>query len=330
MTSARLGTRLDSMAGSLSSRIRKSASYQLLRDRKQERRKNSSSDTSNVQKQDDPIGTAKVTADALNVRADAGSNYARIGGLTKGKSVQYYEEKNGWLRINYGTGFGWINAQFTDYQPPAPKFEEFQARVSGVSALWMRTGPSTDYDQIVALDAGTVVTVIGESNGWYQVKYGDKTGWMSGKYLSKVETGGGGSEAGQKAADYAYTLMNICVSQGWKYDQNKRTSTGYYDCSSFTARCWKEAGVNFNWANSERQAKKIYNAGGEIASASEIQPGDLLFYHHNWNSGTRWRGINHVAIAVGGGKRIDAGKTPVREVGEIGSTVMIGRPTVLM
>jgi hypothetical protein len=37
-----------------------------------------------------------------------------------------------------------------------------------------------------------------------------------------------------------------------------------------------------------------------------------------------------VAIAIGGGRRIDAGDEPVKNVGEIGDTVMIGRPSLLM
>ena len=42
-----------------------------------------------------PLGTATVTASALNVRSGAGMNYPRIGGLVKGQSVLYYEEKDG-------------------------------------------------------------------------------------------------------------------------------------------------------------------------------------------------------------------------------------------
>ncbi len=390
-----------------------------------------SNSTPAVTKQEDPIGTAKVTCSSLNVRSGAGTSFGRIGGLTKGKTVQVYEEKDGWLKVAYGTGMGWISKQYTDYkgstqtqEPEKPKepenpttepekptesFQSFNAKVSGVSALWVRTGPSTSYDQVQALNQGTVVKVVGESNGWYQIEYNGISGWMSGKYLEKVDgstTGGstGGkapettidktfevvvsasslnvrtgpstdygkigslsngqrvtvigesngwykinyngqegwisagytydpnnvSAAGQKAADHARSLMQTCVSGGWTYDQNKRTQDGHYDCSAFTHRCWAAAGYSFGWANSESQAKKIYNGGGEIASTAQAQPGDLVFYHTNWNSGSRWRGINHVAICVGGGHRIDAGGTPVKEVSDLGSPVMIGRPSVLM
>ena len=362
-----------------------------------------------ITKLDDPIGTCTITVSALNVRSGAGSNYPRIGGLTKGKTVTVYEASNGWLKIGYGSGEGWIEQKYTDYkspepqqpqQPEQPSFQSFEGVITAQS-LNVREGPSTDYASIGYLHNGDRVTVIGESNGWYKINYGGREAWISGKYVEKstgttnpppqqtgtfevvvsastlnVRTGpstdyskigtlsngarvtvleekngwykinyngqegwisasytympGNADAAGQKAADYAHTLMNTCNNNNWHYNQNKRTQDGYYDCSAFTARCWKVAGYDFKWANSESQAKTIYNKVGEITNKGQIQPGDLLFYHHNWNSGSRWRGINHVAIAIGGGRRIDAGGEPVKNVAEIGDTVMIGRPSLLM
>ncbi|MBR4986557.1 MAG: SH3 domain-containing protein [Proteobacteria bacterium] len=358
-----------------------------------------------ITKLDDPIGTCTVTVSALTVRSGAGSNFPRIGGLTQGKTVQVFEVKDGWLRINYGTDYGWVMQKYTDYkspepqQPEQPSYQSFEGVITAES-LNVRTGPSVDYASIGYLHNGDRVTVIGESNGWYKINYNGSEAWISGKYVEKsngsttqppaqtgsfevvvsastlnVRTGpstdyskigslssgarvtvleekngwykinyngqegwisaaytyqpGNADAAGQKAADYAHTLMNTCNNNNWHYNQNKRTQDGYYDCSAFTARCWKVAGYDFKWANSESQAKTIYNKVGEI-SKSQVQAGDLLFYHHNWNSGTRWRGINHVAIAIGGGRRIDAGGEPVKNVGEIGDTVMIGRPSLLM
>lgn len=357
----------------------------------------------NIAKQDNPIGSCKITCSSLTVRSGAGANYPRIGGLTKGKTVQVYEAKDGWLKIGYGSGYGWIMQKFTDYKAPEPQQPSFQSFEGVITAqsLNVREGPSTDYASIGYLHNGDRVTVIGESNGWYKINYSGREAWISGKYVEKsngsttqpqqpsntfevvvsasslnVRTGpstnynkigslasgthvtvleekngwykinyegkegwisaaytykpGNASAAGQKAADYAHTLMNTCNNNNWHYNQNKRTQDGYYDCSAFTARCWKVGGYDFNWANSEGQAKRIYNKVGEINGAGQVQPGDLLFYHHNWNSGSRWRGINHVAIAIGGGRRIDAGSEPVKNVGEIGNTVMIGRPSLMM
>lgn len=361
-----------------------------------------------ISKQSDPIGTCTVTCGALNVRSGAGTNYPRIGGLSKGQTVQVYEASNGWLKIAYGSGYGWISQQYTDYktdeptQPEQPStkqgtitaeslnvrtgpgtsyesigylhngdkvtilgesngwykidFNGREAWVSGkyvtvdggstsdpvepeqppvtgdkvviidTASLNVRNGPSADNTKLGSLTHGTKVTVLGESNGWYKINYNGQEGWIKASYTHAVETV---DAASQKAVDHAYSLMNTCVNEGWTYSQSLRKQDGHYDCSAFTARCWKAGGYDFSWANSEGQAKKIFNAVGEIEVA-KTQPGDLLFYHNDWNSGDRWRGINHVAIAVGGGRRIDAGSTPVKNVASIGSPVMVGRPSKLL
>ena len=93
------------------------ASKQLASRLASSRKRTTSNDSpdDHIQKQSDPIGTGTVTCSALNVRNGAGTNYERIGGLTKGKSVQVYEKKSGWLRIKYGTGFGWVCGDYVKY-----------------------------------------------------------------------------------------------------------------------------------------------------------------------------------------------------------------------
>lgn len=74
------------------------------------------SESSGKVKQEDSIGVATVTSSAINVRSGSGTNYPRIGGLTKGKSVAIYQEKNGWLKIKYNSDYGWINKTYTNYK----------------------------------------------------------------------------------------------------------------------------------------------------------------------------------------------------------------------
>ncbi len=143
-----------------------------------------------ISAQADPIGTAKVTANALNVREGAGTNYARIGGLTKGKEVQVYEENNGWLKIAYGTGYGWISKTYTDYKTPEPGYETWKGYVTADS-LRVRDipgngGTPASGSQILGnLTNGTVVEVLGEQNGWYKINYQGKEAWICGDYVSK-------------------------------------------------------------------------------------------------------------------------------------------------
>lgn len=77
-----------------------------------------------VTKQADPIGTATVTASALNVRKGPGTNYERIGGLTKGKSIEVYEDTGEWLKIKYNTEYGYVSQQYTTFQDQKPPVTE--------------------------------------------------------------------------------------------------------------------------------------------------------------------------------------------------------------
>ena len=158
-----------------------------------------------ISKQNDPIGSGQVTVSALNVREGAGQNYRRIGGLTKGKTIQVYEEKDGWLKIAYGTGYGWVMKAYTDYktpepvvepetpapepqtpepEPQTPPFTQFQVKVTADVGLNMRdvpgngTTPASGSKVYYCIPYGTILTVTAEQNGWYQVSYNGKVGWV--------------------------------------------------------------------------------------------------------------------------------------------------------
>ena len=70
-----------------------------------------------VVKQDDPICTVTVTCGALNVRSEASQSASRIGGVSQGKSLSVYAVSGDWLKIGYGTGYGWVMAKYTSYKP---------------------------------------------------------------------------------------------------------------------------------------------------------------------------------------------------------------------
>lgn len=55
------------------------------------------------------------------------------------------------------------------------------------SSLRMRSGASTSNSVVTMLPKSTVVSVLGESNGWYQVAHGGKSGYVSGDYLTVVD-----------------------------------------------------------------------------------------------------------------------------------------------
>lgn len=61
---------------------------------------------------DDDSQMLTVTCRKLNVRAGAGVNYAKVGTLSRGQTVEVLGAADGWYRIAYGAGSAWVSAKY--------------------------------------------------------------------------------------------------------------------------------------------------------------------------------------------------------------------------
>ncbi len=150
-----------------------------------------------ISKQNDPIGTGTVTVNALNVRQGPGTNFERIGGLSKGKIIQVYADEGEWIKIAYGSSFGYVAQKYTTYQDAQPQTPVTQPETppqktgtvtTSSGSLNIRTGAGTGYEQIGSAPKGATVNILGESNGWYQIEYNGITGWVCGDYITVNQT----------------------------------------------------------------------------------------------------------------------------------------------
>ena len=101
--------------------------------------------------------------------------------------------------------------------------------------------------------------------------------------------GGGGGGGGSAAAAVAFARAQV----GKPYCYGG-AGMSCYDCSGLTMMAWRQAGISLPHSSAAQ-----YNVGRRI-SASELQPGDLIFYYSP---------ISHVSIYIGGGQRISATHT---------------------
>jgi len=100
---------------------------------------------------------------------------------------------------------------------------------------------------------------------------------------------GGGGGSGSAAAVVAYARAQ--VGKPYCYGGS---GPGCFDCSGLTMMAWAQAGVSLPHSSAAQ-----YNVGRRV-SASELQPGDLIFYYSP---------ISHVSVYIGGGQRISATHT---------------------
>ncbi|MGU8835614.1 N-acetylmuramoyl-L-alanine amidase [Clostridium perfringens] len=61
-----------------------------------------------------------VTASVLNVRTGPSTSYDDIGSLNKGDTVTIVESVNGWYKIEYNGGFGYVSADYIDTNGAVP------------------------------------------------------------------------------------------------------------------------------------------------------------------------------------------------------------------
>jgi peptidoglycan DL-endopeptidase CwlO len=99
--------------------------------------------------------------------------------------------------------------------------------------------------------------------------------------------GSGGSGSGAVAVRYA-------MAQVGKPYQYGAEGPNTFDCSGLTMMAWRQAGVSLPHSSAAQ-----YSVGRRI-SASELQPGDLIF---------RYSPISHVSMYIGNGQQVSATHT---------------------
>ncbi len=116
----------------------------------------------------------------------------------------------------------------------------------------------------------------------------------------------------QGAVDAAMSMRGVPYQWG-----GASPSTGF-DCSGLMMWAWAQAGRSL-----PHSSRMQYSVTRRV-SASDLQPGDLVFY------GPSASGIHHVAMYIGGGQIVDAlnsgSVVSVRSIGYPGSIYGYGRP----
>ena len=199
-----------------------------------------------------------------------------------------------------------------------------------VEGLTVRKGPSTSTEAINGLSKNDKVDIIGETDGWYQIKLKGEVGYVSAKYISDTKvtetTSRSGStirnaeeqekteeveETNTETEETDETDTNTVSSStgisgaevveyakqylGYKYVAGGSSPSIGFDCSGFTIYVYKHFGISLN-RSSRDQIKN-----GVAVSKNNLQQGDILIFNGSSNTS-----IGHVGIYVGGNDFIHA------------------------
>ena len=264
-------------------------------------------------------GTVNSGDTTLNLREGASTESKVLADLQNGSKVEVLATaEDGWYQIAVDglTGFAFgeylildgaenavtAAASSSPVEAAAAAEEVAQAAESAVqttrygqviaSSLYIRTGAGTEFDKAGSLKNGAIVTITGQSNGWYKIS----SGYVSSDYVSIVD------EATAKAAQAA--VAN--TTSGQKMAEFALKYVGYPyvyggSCSGFVKYVCNQFGYNVN-----RTASTQLNNGTAV-SMDQLQAGDLVFFKKSGSSSR----ASHVGIYVGGGKFVHASTSKV-------------------
>ena len=249
------------------------------------------------------IGIANVESGNLNVREAPSTEGKLVGKMPKNSACEILELLDGWAHITSGEVEGYVSLDYLLTGPDARLKANELARtvvVVNTDGLNVRDQASTDSAVLTQVPKGEELEYVETLDGWVGVSIDDQVAYVSSDYVTveeKLDTaitmtellyGVGVSDVRVELVEYANTAL------GNPYVWGGTSLTKGADCSGFVLSVYKKFGIKLSHSSSA-QSKE-----GTKISASELQPGDLIFYANS--SGT----INHVALYIGGGQVIHA------------------------
>lgn len=268
------------------------------------------------------LGIANVDT-YLNVRDKAGKSGKIIGKMVGNSACEILDYADGWYHIQSGPVDGYVSAEYIVTGDEAKRIAVEQATLRAIvstSVLNVRKDPNTDCEIVEKVGNDERYSVIEVLDGWVKISIDNEEGYVSDEYvdvryalLEAVEFSPVDSQSAFRSSIVDFALQFL----GNPYVWGGSSLTRGADCSGFTMSVFRNFGISLSHS-SRAQANE-----GRAISASELRPGDLVFY----GGGT----INHVALYIGNGKIIHASdettgiiisrynnRTPVKCVNVIG------------
>lgn len=116
----------------------------------------------------------KVTVDGLRLRSGPSTSFDIIATLSQGEELDVLGKQEGWAKVKVGDLEGWVCADYLTCLKQLAVDAEF---------LRLRAEPDLDSEIIDQAPYGTVLSVLGEQDGWCKVLYNDQVGWMKSEFL---------------------------------------------------------------------------------------------------------------------------------------------------
>ncbi|MGJ0907917.1 SH3 domain-containing protein [Clostridium botulinum] len=200
---------------------------------------NGSSNSSNNNSNNDYtiIKTSKVSCSSLNVRSNPSLSSAVIGGVSKNQTISIISESNGWSKIKYGSGIGYVSSQYlydgnntissgnggsSSNESVQPGFVKLS---SSSSLLNVRSSANLSSSIIGSLKNGSSVSILGKTGSWYKIKYGSKVAYVSSNYISSSNNSNSSSDNNSSTSTGKGTVKLSSTSSSLNLRENPSLSS---------------------------------------------------------------------------------------------------------
>lgn len=248
------------------------------------------------------IGIANTDGSNLNVRETPSTSGKLVGKMRDHAACEILEIQDGWAQIISGEVEGYVSCDYllqgVDAVTEAKELVKTVA-VAKENGLNVRQEPTTDSQAVTQIAKGEELEYVETLGDWVHVTVDDEDAYVFAEYVevqTTLDTAVTMSELmyGQGVSDVRVDLVEYAKQfLGNPYVWGGTSLTKGADCSGFVQSVFK----NFNIKLDRTSGAQSKN--GTTINASDLKPGDLVFYSKN---GT----INHVAIYIGGGQVIHA------------------------
>ena len=247
--------------------------------------------TAHTMAADIAIGAGCTTGSSLRMRAETSTSSEIITTLDKSVAVAILDDTTeGWYQVAYNGKTGYVSADYLLVDQDNV-FETY-GRVNG-DGVNVRSGASTEAEVLASVNTGTIVTVNGLVDGWYDVtcQYGTK-GYIRSDFLDLTKGATSSTASGSGIVDTAMKHL------GTRYSYGGASPSGF-DCSGFTMYVYSQHGYSLpHSATSQWQS----GLGSRVYSIGELQSGDLVFF--NDPSRNAGKACSHAGIYIGSGQFI--------------------------
>ena len=194
------------------------------------------------------ISAGCTTGTSLRLRSEPNTSASIVTTLNKSMAVALLDTSTpGWYKVDYNGNTGYVSSDYIAIDQDN-LFTSYGRVPEGT--VHVRAGASTDSASLATISAGTIVTVNGLVNGWYDVtcQYGTE-GYIRSDLL--VLTSNPTSSKGSSIVETAMKHLGTRYVYGG-------ASAGGFDCSGFTMYIYKQFGYNSSTTRSAMNSSILW------------------------------------------------------------------------